>query len=168
MKIILLDGELTSRRLRQFYEEFARLSRLGDAKEPITIVIRSTGGNLQETLRVIDAIEKSTITVIAKVYQAESSAALIALSCSERIMAKDGTLVINIPATWVSIANIDHGGKVAPGVHKTLRQGTAKITTLLKKFPALPARVEQTLYSAEELPLSAKECRTFGIANAIE
>ena len=163
--VVLLSGRLTRKRIDGVKREIAAYRKTHDS--PIVLVIASDGGVVGATLEFIEWLENTQTRFTAKIYQAESAAALIAMAAEERQMVQKGILSVHLGSITVETSDVPDGricGKVLADAKK-LR---ARTFALMKKsgFPE-QGKIIDKLLAQNRLTLSAEECQELGIVSEV-
>ncbi len=167
--VIMLLGDLTKTSLENVWREVERYNELTKNTDEITLVLASGGGNAIKTLEFLARIEKTRFRFSAKIYQAESAAALIALTAKKREIVRGG--IFKISLGWVEIETcdiLDPEGQVPRRILLQAKQLRKKTFELLRScgFPENGTLMQQ-LITRNHLALTADECLKLGIVERI-
>lgn len=146
------------------------VERCASRGQSVTLVIKSDGGKMDASLEFVSwlAEMKKRVKVMAKIYQASSGAALIALATHERRISQNGGFNLHIGAITVESNDIDQTGKVAERLRSLLRASSERLFGLLNESaPRFPIRKLTTLHARGQLELTPAECVEYGICAEI-
>lgn len=166
---ILLAGYLTRDRLNEVWREIERYERLKKTgKMHLVLVIASEGGEASETIELIEQIERVGIRTSAKIYRAESAAALIALSAHEREMVRNGVFTITLGSAEIDSGTLITPEKVPPHIIEEAKKFRKKVFERLEHL-GVPkdGPLMSKLLTQNHLTLTALECLRLGIINKI-
>jgi ATP-dependent protease ClpP protease subunit len=164
---VLIEGSLTRSSLGVARQEIERCVSRGQS---VTLVIKSDGGKMDASVEFASwlAEMKNQIRIMAKIYQASSGAALIALAARERRISQAGSFNLHIGALTIESSDIDESGKVAERLLRLLRSSSDKLFSLLKgSAPRFPIRKFTTLHAKGKLELTPAECIEYGICSEV-
>ncbi|GEM_PF-2573498 len=169
---ILLQGYLTTEKLREAAREMARYRQLyeNDSNEPrgeLSLVIASEGAVATEALALSDDM-KSLFFTTAKIYRAESAAALIALAAEKREMVRNGIFTISLGMAEVDSGTLITPEKVSDQVIEQAKQFRNKVFERLEHlgFPKTGPLMNKLL-TQNQLSLTADECLKLGVVERI-
>jgi hypothetical protein len=165
--VLLLNGFLGPETLKSSLIE---LREMCSGHDDIFIIVNSTGGNTPATLDFIDGATKLLVskTVHVKIYRAQSSAAMIAISLANHLeIKKDGLLSLHLPELTFSTIEI-LGEKVSLRIqaeilraNKAIRNNLEKIG--LDKEPKLMSIIE----AGEWIHFTGLDCLQREIAESV-
>ncbi|OHA20474.1 MAG: hypothetical protein A2836_02785 [Candidatus Taylorbacteria bacterium RIFCSPHIGHO2_01_FULL_45_63] len=170
--VVLVHGFLTAKRLENIWREIKRYRDLdqiaGSPDTEIGLVIASEGGRAKKTIELIEKIKRDNIYLTAKIYQAESAAALLALAATEREIVQHGVFSIHLGAVTIESCDLAGRGKI-PRARlselKTVRQ-TAFDLLKLSGFPERGPFMD-SLIARNRLALNPEECLELGLVQRI-
>ena len=158
-----MQGPITGKMLANVWNEIVFYKNREE--KDITVVINSDGGNGTKTLEFVDKIKRvGDVNISAKIYHAESAAALIAFAFSEREIVKDGQLVIHLGSVEVESCDIDEGGTISKGCQVVAKKFKDEV---LKAAALPPGPYVDKLLATNRLTLTADECLKLGIVGRI-
>ena len=166
--MVLLCGPLTKSNLESAWQEIiAYQEQTNGGPQSVTLVINSEGDGYR-ALEFVDRMEKSGITFSAKIYRANSGAALIAMAAKEREMVAGGELEIHLGSVTIEANEIDDTGQVTERLRIFLTAGREKTLALMAKcgFKDQGPHID-TLFATNWLLLTADECLALGIVKRI-
>lgn len=163
--LVLLCGPITDELLDRAWSEIEYYTR---STPDIVLVINSQGGNGMKALEFIDKISSAGINISAKIYQAASAAALIALSAKNREIVANGLFVIHLGSVEVESCDIDENGQV-PKNYKDAADKLKSETLMLAKRAGLPmpSHYLDKLLAHNRLTLTAEECLKLGLVERV-
>ena len=163
---ILLRGTITEDSLGHVWREIEY--HKGRDESDIVLIIDSHGGNGTKAIEFIEKVKDFGVTISAKIYHAESAAALIALSANKRDIVVDGWLVIHLGSVTVESCDIGYDC-VIPRHFKVMTDEIRKMALgLLDEIGALkPSSYVDKLLATNRLTLTAEQCLELGIVDRI-
>ncbi len=173
MKVVLLSGHLSRKRLDAFGEQLKIIaSKEGFSdEEGITIVIMSEGGDSQKGLKLCEFIKRASFKTHAVIYNASSIAAMIALSCSSREIVRTGELAFHLGNLNISLADIDVSAAGAVNLPNSVNRAVVEMITKTRAAVKDLSIGKQLLHQfsiSGVLKLTAPQCEEFGIATIMD
>lgn len=167
---ILLQGYLTTNKLQEAQREMAFYRKIygNDSSKPnLSLVIASEGGVAISALAFSDDMT-SLFSTTAKIYRAESAAALIALSAEKREMVRNGIFTISLGTAEVDSGTLVTPEKVPEQIIEQARLFRKKVFEKLEHsgFPKTGLLMNKLL-TQNQLTLTAEECLHLGIVERI-
>lgn len=165
---VLLSGQLNRSRLKQAIDEIDHMA----INEQYCLVIDSFGGDMKPTVDFVKYLldtGKQRLTNI-KIYNAESAAALIALSVSVyREMRKDAKLSIHVGSLILEASGFDSEGKIlSKETINKFRQYRDCLDQILEECKlSCDKKLMAELYGSNWLRLSPEECLRRGIVQRL-
>jgi len=163
---VLLQGLMTGEMLENAWQEIETYKKLGETQ--VALVIKSEGGNGTKALQFIDRMHASGLKFSAKIYHAESAAALIALSASRREMVKNGLITIHLGSVEIESCDIGEDGTIPLGYRaaaERIRDRTFEVMARVG-IPKQGSHVDMLL-ATNRLDLPAADCLKFRIVDRV-
>ena len=165
---VLLSGYLKKSVLKKAVLEIQNCDPLAQ----IILVIDSGGGDTAPAFRFVEWMMKfkkeRQLTVVAKVYNAGSAAAGIALAADEREMDRDGIFEIHIGSITIESNEIFEGNRIARRLVEPVRKWQDMLHERLAVVsPGIPAHLTTKLHATNRLRLSPDECLKYGIVQKL-
>lgn len=163
---VLLQGPITAEMLERVWGEIKFYQEQGESE--IILVINSEGGHGTKTLEFIEKMIGSGLKFSAKVYHAESGAALVALVANRREMTKNGLLLIHLGSVEVESCDIAEDGTIPTGF-RTAAENIRERTFDLMARAGIPKQGHHLdiLLARNRLKLTADECFKLKIVERI-
>lgn len=163
---ILLRGPVTEDSLARVWREIEYYKRRDESD--IVLVIDSEGGNGTKAIEFIEKVKNFGVNIAAKIYHAESAAALIALSVNKRDMVANGLLVIHLGSVQVESCDINYDCVIPPRFKVMTDEIRRTALGFLDEIGALkPSPYVDKLLATNRLTLTADECLKLGIVERI-
>ncbi len=164
---ILLQGYLTKKRLGAIENEMARYVEDGDILCLPIFVITSEGGDTEETLAFLTRIERYG-GFNAKIYRAESTAALIALSAMEREMVRDGIFIVDLGSAEIDSGTLITPEKVSAHIIEQAKKWRDAVFSALGEYDfSQKDYLMKKLIAQNRLALTPEECLGLGIVQRV-
>lgn len=158
---ILVRGQLSRKVLDAVRAEI--LDAVNQGKFPV-LILASDGGNLQHTIDFIDWLDAlradKGVEIGAKIYNAGSACALIALTADKRTIVPTGELILHTGTISLEVSEIGNGGQVSTAVANEATRAKNRTFGLIKRFSKLAgsSTAMATLSASGSLTLNAKQC----------
>ena len=175
-EVILVTGSLTNEKVLCLSKQSDRaITRLQNQETPaeLIFVIDSFGGIFSPALEsLIAKIRTAKTSTVAKIYQAHSAAAMLALACARREITDNGNFGLHNGRMEISTADVkidDSGqGVLSPPVHENLQSMRRLNQELMEaNHLKLTGPMSDCLSATGVLLLNAKDCVEVGIAERI-
>ena len=169
MNAILLKKYLTQERLVNAVREIEQYEDLrGEEPAEICLVIDSPGGCAAGAIDFAKIMESGRTRFTAKIYRADSAAALIALAAARREIVADGIFTLNLGSAEIPSNVLLTPEKVPPHIIEEAKRFRKMVFASLTKvgFPDSGPWMEKLLVQ-NELTLGAIDCLKLGIAERI-
>ena len=165
--VVLFSGPLTNKSLEYAWAEIKEYQARGETE--VGLIIRSDGGSGSKALDFADKLRELGVQTWAKIYRAESAAAIIAMAADRREMTKDAVFGVHLGAiAHVETSDLGERGEIPTRLFleaKRVREGT--LALLAKVGLKAPSAVTDILLARNRLTLTAEECLKLGIVERI-
>src|SRR3989338_5291353 len=169
MNTILLKEYLTRERLANAGREIEQYeNHRGSGSEEMCLVIDSMGCNAVAAMEFAERIGSGRTRFGAKIYRADSAAALIALAAARREIVAQGILTLNLGSAEIPSNMLLTPEKVPAHIIEEAKRFREKVFALLTKagFPDSGPLMEKLLVQ-NELTLGATDCLELGIVERV-
>jgi hypothetical protein len=171
---VLISGELDEARLARALGELADLgSAPVSARNPV-IVIDSDGGYVSALGGFLECVfaDQRTRSLVerarVKIYNAQSAAAIIALSFGGyREMAAGTSLGFHLPLLTLNIGDADRDDRIAPRILESSQESELCLEQLMDRYGLNEPMLKSELYRSGWLRLTADECLRRGFVQAL-
>ena len=171
---VLITGKLDDARLARALGELADLSSLPASVWKPVIVVDSDGGDSNAQSAFLECIfaDQQTRALVegarVKIYNAQSAAAIIALSFGgHREMAAGTSIGFHLPLLTLDYWNTDRDDRVANSVFEDCRRHELSLGQLMDRYGLNEPTLKSELYSSGWLLLTAEECLRRGLVQAL-
>lgn len=169
---VLISGELDNSRLARALGELAEFGTIpAEVCKPV-LVIDSDGGDSSALHGFIECILEDQRTRAAaegsdvKIYNAQSAAAVIALSLGCRREMAAGTLIgLHLPLVALNIGDVEDDDRITPRILEGCRKTEQVLERLINRH-GLGER-KSGFYSSGWLRVTAEDCLSKGLVNAL-
>lgn len=172
IQAVLISGEIDEARMYHALGELADISAARSPYQSPVVVVDSDGGSAEKTYAFLEHIFEDAPARSAaeqadvKIYNAQSGAAIVALSIGQRrVMAAGTHLGFHLPVVTVRWDQVDRDGSMwraeacARYVERTL--------SLMNRYGVDGPEQRSQIFSTGWLRLSADECRKRGLVDAL-
>ncbi len=169
--LVLLKDYLTKERLDEAWWEIERYKKIAEGLGEtvnLCLVIDSVGGETEATLKFTERVLASTSLLYAKVYRAESAAALIAMRMHEREIVRDGVFTVNLGSVEIDSGSLITEEKVPKHIIEQAKKWREAVFSVLGKGNfSQQGYLMEKLIAKNNLTLTADECLELKLVHRI-
>jgi hypothetical protein len=170
---VLISGEINEPRMYRAVGELADISAARSPSRQPVIVVDSDGGSVEKTYAFLEHLfdDAATRSVVeqsdVKIYNAQSGAAIIALSIGQRRVMSAGThLGLHLPLVTLRWDQVGEDGRMWHA-ETLVRSGAERTLALMSRYGLDGAEQKSQILSTGWLRLSADECRKRGFVEGL-
>lgn len=171
---ILISGDLDNERLYRVLGELADLGTTTTPDPELVLVIESNGGNclslrsFLECASADDRTRKALAKAGVKIYNAQSAAAVIALSVGRyREMAAGTAIGLHLPLLPVDLFDVDGDNRLVGLKFEECRKTMEVVEEVTRRFGLDEPKLKSELHESGWLRLPALECLERGFVHRI-
>jgi hypothetical protein len=172
IQAVLISGEIDEARMYRALGELADISAARSPSQSPVVVVDSDGGSAEKTYAFLEHIfEDATARSAAeqadvKIYNAQSGAAIVALSIGQRrVMAAGTYLGFHLPVMTVRWDEVGGDGRMCRA--ETGARYVERTLALMNRYGLDSPEQRSQILSTGWLRLSADECRKRGLVGAL-
>jgi hypothetical protein len=169
---VLISGEINEPRMFRALGELADISAARSPSQQPVVVVDSDGGSVEKTYAFLEHLfdDAATRSVVeqsdVKIYNAQSGAAVIALSIGQRrVMAAGTHLVFHLPIVTVRWDQVGRDGSMWRA--ETCARYVERTLALMNRYGVDAPEQRSQILSTGWLRLSADECRKQGLVDGL-
>ena len=164
--VIRVEGYLDKKNFQTIAQEF--LVAQGQ-NQPVILVVNSEGGDFtDDVLTFLDEIANYPHQIMAKIYEASSTAAMIALSVKYREIHHGGFIEIHDGRIRISARKIDAQGNISAEHLRLLRKTTEINDKLLAACsPGITSQMMSYYQGKGDVKITASICLASGLVHKI-
>lgn len=171
---ILISGDLDDDRLYRVLGELADWAAAPRSERELVLVIESDGGNSHSLRNFLKCAlgDDRTRTALAnadvKIYNAQSAAAMIALSFGRYRETAAGTaIVLHFPVLPVDMSFVDADDRLVEFKFESCRKSLEAVEAVMRRFGLDEPKLKSELHESGYLRLPVEECLKRGIAHGV-
>jgi ATP-dependent protease ClpP protease subunit len=170
---VLLSGEINEPRMYRALGELADISAARSPSQQPVVVVDSDGGSVEKTYAFLEHLfdDAATRSVVeqsdVKIYNAQSGAAIIALSIGQRRFMSAGThLGFHLPLVTLRWDQVGDDGRMWRA-EPLVRSGAERTLTLMSRYGVDGPEQRSQIMSTGWLRLSSDECKKRGLVEGL-